>query len=222
MTVWAAALHSPSGLSERATVASTGPAKYIDRRAKLALDRVARAYAVACEAPSPEVRDVWLRRVRPRRTELLDHVDLAYRLQNRFWARIYDFHVITSVARETTADRGAPATHVKLKLGGLAGAKSVSFVAQLRDEEALAEELSSTPELAHLVRALNLTDIRISTRDAREERDWVIDTSGYVGSYTWNLIPPVYQAILPTPDEVNQHLQLLAMLAHIVRSPAVR
>lgn len=198
-------------------MSSKGPAKYIDRRARIALDAVARAFATASEAPPPEVRDVWVRRVQPRRRELLDHVDLTYRLQNRFWARIYDFHASTAVAG---GGGGLREVDVRLKLGGLVGARSVGFAARSPQGAALAQSLSAVSELSGLIRTLNLTDVRITSKHEAEQA-WRIDTCGYVGSYTWNLIPPVYQAIMPTAEEVNLHLQLLAMLAQVVREQPV-
>ena len=113
-----------------------------------------------------------------------------------------------------------PGADVRLKLGGLTGTKSVRFAAKSPRGAALAERLSSVPEVAGLIRTLNLTDVRITTTEEDGEPAWLIDTCGYVGSYTWNFIPPVYQAIMPTADEVNLHLQLLAMLAHVVREHA--
>lgn len=193
-------------------MAFSGLARNINIRACRALDSVAEAFAEAADAePATQLGD-WKRRIRPARQELLTHVDLTYFLKNSFWARVYDFHVSTSVPRD---DQACPLPQdIRVQYGGVIKAGAARFEVKAGTGSALAAALSADAQIKKLIKDLNLTDVRI-LGDEDPAPVWQIDTVGITGSYTWNFVPPIFQAIRYREEEVQWHLSLLAMLARL-------
>lgn len=196
-------------------MASSGLTRNIDRRALKALDEVTSAFAAALASNGVSRVSEWERRIACPRRDLLGDVNLTYTLKNRFWARIYDLTVSTTVVRD---EELWPAPQlIRLRYEGLVRPQHASFQVHTGSAGEIALALTREKAIGDLVRYLNLTTLDIRAAFEGPRACWLVATGGLIGSYTWNFIPPVFQAIRYREAEVHQHITLLAMVARVLQ-----
>jgi hypothetical protein len=147
--------------------------------------------------------------------KFIDFLNMRYRMDNRFFAIIYDLFFETSVTPRQKK-RPAGAMRFEADLKGKMFVTDAAFT--MRDcaegEEAYADEILSLLNnelIRDRILLTDLADITISFDPASGK--WTIRCRSIIGSTTWNLIPPLTQLIKPKDDECVRLLEFFELTA---------
>jgi hypothetical protein len=147
--------------------------------------------------------------------KFIDALNMRYRMENRFFAIIYDLLLEVSVPAKPGR---APKEHVALeaRLKGKMFVSDAAFVAvsfSEHDAEYVDEVLGllNNDLIRDRILALDLADIAVSFDPATSA--WTVRCRSIIGSTTWNLIPPITQFIKPKEDECIRLVEFFELVA---------
>jgi hypothetical protein len=137
---------------------------------------------------------------------------MSYILRDRFFARSYDLIFEYEV----------PATYhedmkFNLNYKGRTKIDGAEFIMIDGNQKAvhILRKLNNPLILKRLVK-LELLDLNVEYSSQSEK--WYIRIDSLIGSATWNLIPPVLQAIKPTEKECVLIIELFELIADALRN----
>jgi len=146
----------------------------------------------------------------------LQELSMAYELQNRFFAIIYDLNYDLDVPVSATDDGDYS---FGISYDGIMKRKEVRFAAKGRTgelEDAYLRNLN-IPLILDRIKALDLLDF-IIIRDAAANC-FKVRCKSMVGSATWNLIPPVFYVIKPKRQECVMLIELFELIIDALQNP---
>jgi hypothetical protein len=147
--------------------------------------------------------------------EYIDRLSLRYRMENRFFAIIYDLLIETEVKpREGRRPSGPVSIGADLK--GRIYVSDAEWVVRTAEpgDDALAGEIATllgTDLVRQRILDLDLADIRLDYDPGAGV--WTIGCRSIIGSTTWNLIPPITQLISPKGEECVKLMEFFELAA---------
>ncbi|MDR0596685.1 MAG: hypothetical protein LBG50_04010 [Clostridiales Family XIII bacterium] len=200
----------------RAPVGAEVASNIITRKAEAKLDYVADTFKAALGPHCTGVERSFLdKTLLFKGLSFIDHLRLRYRVENRFFAVMYDL-----VANVTIPVRGASApsgdVRIAAELKGKMFVKDAAFALVSCGEGDAAQadkimELLGTELIRERILSLDLADIQISYSAGAGE--WDIKCRSIIGSTTWNLIPPITQLIKPKQEECVRLVEFYELIA---------
>ncbi|MDR1797514.1 MAG: hypothetical protein LBR44_08785 [Clostridiales Family XIII bacterium] len=143
---------------------------------------------------------------------------LRYRVENRFFAMLFDLLLETTVAPgKGRAPQGAMRFEVELKGKMFVTGAEFLLCRCGEDDIERADEILSllgSDLIRDRILALDLADIVISYDPAQDI--WAIRCRSNIGSTTWNLIPPLMQLIKPRDGECVKLMEFFELAASCV------
>jgi hypothetical protein len=200
--------HGPIGADVKSNVIT----RKADAKLNHLADIMAKALGTHCERVSRRFLDKTLALGG---LKFIDALNMRYRMENRFFAIIYDLLLETAVpARPQSAPKEAVVLKARLK-GKIfvkdAVFEGVSFSAG--DAEYVDEILRilNNDLIRDRILALDLADITAAFDPSAMA--WTIRCRSIIGSTTWNLIPPLTQLIRPKEEECVRMIEFFELVA---------
>jgi len=142
--------------------------------------------------------------------EYISEIELKYSLQNRFFSRIYDL-----IIESTLSFQEGEETLITLNYKGFNKITGAYFDEKTGNEQGkrIAQKLNY-PQI--LDKFLEFNFPRFDIRYSPTSKTWNIKATSIIGSTTWILIPPIFQTIKPTSKECLQILKLFELVAYVI------
>jgi hypothetical protein len=200
--------HGPIGTAVRSNVVT----RKADAKLNHLADIMASALGAHCRDQSRQFLDKTLFF---KGLKFIDDLNMRYRMENRFFAVLYDLLLETSVPARV---KGTPQNAVLLEaqLKGKAFVNDVAFVGASfseQDREYVERALGLLNNELIRERILSLDLANISAAFDPVAAAWTIRCRSIIGSTTWNLIPPITQLIKPKREECLRLVEFFELVA---------